>query len=185
MADLDNSKIQRLVYDATAAGINPLAALGSPISTPSAMQVTPSFSSPRVEGSTATGDAVGDAFHSIGGVFGLRRQQLENELLEAQIEGTRAQVAEARSRSVIRAARAVSTGGPGQTLDEFVIDPQRTTHVRGPGDWFRIPSRGGSDAQSWEDRYGDVIENAAGIGNLIWDIGAMLPTRSAEGWRGF
>lgn len=160
--DIDSTKVRRLVEDAKAAGIHPLAALGSTVAGSSAMPVAPSFTSPVVAGSSAMGDSVGDAFAQLAAGLSLKRQGLENELLAAQ-------VGEARSRSVIAKARAAAVGGPGSTLAEHIIDPQRTSHVRTPlGVVMTNPNT--SDAQTYEDRYGDIVENVAGVGNLISDL---------------
>lgn len=94
-----DTQIQRLVADARAAGIHPLAALGSPVAS--------SFGTPI--GSTGAGDAIGDALSSAG----LLKKQ--GALLDAQISSERAKaaalMAEAQSRTHIQSARRVVTDG--------------------------------------------------------------------------
>lgn len=98
--DRQDSSIQRLVADARAAGIHPLAALGSPIAG--------SFGTPM------TGSAVGDA------VDGWRASSLDSKqgkLLDAQIATEEAKrlalLSEATSRTRYQQARqATSSGAP-------------------------------------------------------------------------
>lgn len=94
------NSIQQIVSDAKAAGIHPLAALGSPAAS--------SYGSPV--GSSTTGDAIGDAISE----FGRSRKQdklqgKQDRLIEAQIDTEKAKAdalrAEARSRTMISSAR--------------------------------------------------------------------------------
>lgn len=93
-----DSQIQRIVADARKAGIHPLAALGSPVSS--------SYGTP------VTGDSVGDAVSSLGSS---RSRRLQDKLLEAQISSERAKeialLSEAQSRTAITAARNGATSG--------------------------------------------------------------------------
>lgn len=164
----DASKIQRLVEDARKAGIHPLAALGSSASGAMAQSVAPTFQAPQHASPPPMGDAVADAFGQLAGILTLRKQKLEGDLMAEQVKA-------ARSRTAIAAARAATIGGPGSASGEFVIEPQRTSHIRPPFMIPHIPSGGTSDSQSVEDRYGDVVENVYGIGNLLWDLGNMVP----------
>lgn len=95
-----DTSIQRLVKDAQAANISPLAALGSSAAGSNATPV----------GSSNTGNYIGDAISSAGQAFsnrGAKKLQLENaslqnELLQAQIDSINSQtVATATSRTRI------------------------------------------------------------------------------------
>lgn len=95
----DNS-IQRLVRDARAAGIHPLAALGSPIAGTNAAPV----------GSTATGDTVGDAIlarRSLEAEIESKRadRDLKREALNQEKLKTNEMILDARNRTAIMAAR--------------------------------------------------------------------------------
>lgn len=94
-----DTQIQRIAADARAAGIHPLAALGSPVSS--------SYGTP------VTGDSVGDAVSSLGSS---RSRRLQDDLVRAQISSEKAKeialLAEATSRTSIAAARNGATSGP-------------------------------------------------------------------------
>lgn len=102
-----DSQIQRIVADARAAGIHPLAALGSPVSS--------SYGTP------IAGDSIGDAIGALGG-GSLRAKQ--EKLLDAQIRSERAKeealIAEATSRTRIAGARNTTRGGPIPLYVEYI-----------------------------------------------------------------
>lgn len=166
--------IQWKVADAKAAGIHPLYALGAQ---------TASFAPSSV------GDPLGGAISDMGQNIGravdaasssgdrllnkaitslqLERAGLENELLRSQIARERAQLGPGFPGD------ATLIEGQGDTTGEKVVSPQRTTNVRiGMGPVRLNPSF--SDAQTWEDRWGDseIAQMIAGgiIGSAdIWN----------------
>lgn len=94
------NSVQQIVNDAKAAGIHPLAALGSPAAA--------NYASPV--GSSPFGDAVADGMDTLGRSISNRRSnRLDNELRTAQIDTERAKAealrAEATSRTRISTAR--------------------------------------------------------------------------------
>lgn len=147
--------IQWRVADAKKAGIHPLYALGAQ---------TASFAPSSV------GDPIGGAISDMGQDIGravdaastsgdrvinkaitslqLERAGLENELLRSQIARERGQLGPGfpGTPTLIE--------GQGDTSAEKVVPPQRTTNFRaGLGPVALNPNF--SDAQTWEDRYGD------------------------------
>lgn len=92
----EDNQLQRMVADATAAGISPVAALGA----------SGAYSQTANYQPETSGDLIGAG---LADVFG-ERAELENALLEAQVDATRAEAAasvmEARSRSATGAVRA-------------------------------------------------------------------------------
>jgi len=106
----EDSRIQRLVKDARAAGIHPLAALGSPVSS---SPVTPI-------GSTVTGDAIGDFYQrrqakdqlQLAKENAAADRDLKREMLNQEKLKTSAMIADAQSRTEIMRARQAGTQGP-------------------------------------------------------------------------
>lgn len=167
----DDNKLQRLVADAKSAGVHPLAALGSSIAGSFASPVSPSFTA-----NTAMGDAVGAAASSFANMIpdkgAQQTTQLQNDLLRAQIDKTKAEsadiLANATSRSLISKVRAAAIGGPGTTLTSANVDepPSRRTFVTPGGSFTTSPS---TPAQVWEDQYGDLVGGFVGAGNFLSD----------------
>ncbi len=125
---LARNSVRYRVEDARRAGINPLAAMGAPTMggiVTSAMVQPTSVQASQDQPSYAMGDAVGSALANVTTPAMRERQALENQLLRAQINstdaGTAATVAEARSRSVIAAARAGSMGGAIPTSNVSIL----------------------------------------------------------------
>lgn len=147
--------IQWKVADAKKAGIHPLYALGAQ---------TASFAPSSV------GDPLGGAISDMGQNIGravdaasssgdrvvnkaitalqLERAGLENELLRSQIARERGQLGPGFPGT------ATLIEGQGDTSSEKVVDPQRTTNIRIGRGPVRL-NKEFSDAQTWEDRYGD------------------------------
>lgn len=141
-------KIRMTVEDAKAAGVHPLAALGS--------SVAGSWIAPQAN--TGIGDAVAHAGHAIGQMRQQKKQdttqQLQNDLLKAQIRRTDAETADlvstAQSRSNISRMRAAAIGGPqvlpgNPSVEETALFEKyhagggaSTTQPRGmdPGEWL-------------------------------------------------
>lgn len=182
------SGIQWRVADAKKAGIHPLYSLGAQ---------TASFAPSSV------GDPLGGAISDMGQNIGravdaastsgervankalfslqLERAGLENELLRSQIARERGQIGPGFPGGL------AVMEGQGDTAVERVTPPQRTPHIamgRGP---IRL-NKAFSDAQTWEDRYGDseIAQMIAGgtiasadIYNAVksWLRGKFQPTR--------
>lgn len=177
----DDNKIRRLVDDAKSAGVHPLAALGSSVAGSFASPVSPTFTP-----NTAMGDAVGNAAANFANMIPDKGAQqttsLQNDLLRAQINKTKAESAEilanATSRSLISKVRAAAIGGPGSTLtSKSVSDPERVRFVT-PGGTFT--SSASTPAQTWEDQYGDLVGGLVGAGNFLSDSWQDAKER----WRG-
>lgn len=142
------------VEDAKAAGLHPLAALGAQTSSFSPI----SIGSPAATGLAAAGQDIGraigamrtpdekaDAYTQALRALQLQRGQLENTLLASRI-------------------RLVNQPGTGPGLPGLDQEkqPQRTTSIGTPGGrLFTDPNV--SDAQTIQDRYGDIAENVYGI----------------------
>lgn len=154
------NKIRWTVNDAKRSGIHPLAALGSPVSSP--------MGTPVGASSASLGDAIGRAAELLAnGINGKaaieraeERDQLENELLRAQIGHSNAETSalltDAQSRSMIAKTRAAAIGGPSAKIQnmfgpDIPINPKMNQRQR-----------------DMEDRYGDI--DVGGVQNLLQDI---------------
>lgn len=160
--------IQWKVADAKAAGIHPLYGLGANTVSYSPVSVgSPDLGAMGADigrAIDATSSDTGRVANGILGKLALERAGLENELLRANI------------RSVNnRAASQVGPPMPG-LIPEVTRVPVRTDGVNiGVG----VPSNPYfSDAQSFEDRYGEFGGSLLGLGNIPADIGHSA-------WHGF
>lgn len=148
----EDNRIQRLVVDARAAGIHPLAALGA------GGGGSGSFAMPEAVygGAPVTGSAVGDAIKAFGDTLPMVNEQgaLQTELLRAQIRNVDAStanlIAEARRTTMSSAVKAASN----TSFADVKLQEQPDT----------------STAQEVQDRYGDIIENIFGIAKLGRDV---------------
>lgn len=159
------SGIQWKVADAKKAGVHPLAALGAQTTSyaPSTVGV-PDFG--------ASGQALGNAIHRTADPhtraatdLALTRAGLENDLLRAQINAIRA----TRPPSSPAMPLNTNTAIPGQPATELGPAPEHT-HLRtesSPG-YITIDPRN-SDAQKYEDRYGDAAQEIYGLRNWFAD----------------
>lgn len=148
------SGVQWRVEDAKKAGIHPLAALG--------FQGT-SYT-PQTVGSADFGPHLASLGNSIYKSsdpatqraidLSLDKAGLENELLRAQI-------------GAIRATRTPSPGVPSGRQRVNSTDPPAPEHSGLRGGFTHDPNV--SDAQKFEDRYGDIIQEFAGIRNFVHD----------------
>jgi len=155
------NSIQWRVADAKAAGIHPLAALGAQTQAPLAQPVM----------GDAVGAGVAKAFENKEGA------DLANDLLRSQIRNTDAQTDAtiAQSRSLIADARRA-----GQSLSTRQLDPQRERLGFGGAGNARVDPRL-SDAQTIQDRYGDVAESVYGIlGALPGDMNHAFELRDTR-----
>lgn len=171
------SGIQWKVKDAEAAGIHPLYALGAN---------TVSYSPTSVGTTPANFDFLGDAGQNIGraiqsqqsgprqlAALQLTAAQLQNEGLNLDNELKKTQLF-----SAARLARQPGTGpgipdlfgpeGESPPLMHDARNPQYTPNLRAFGKDFQ-PSAGWSDAQSFEDRYGELSDYIMGPAILAAD----------------
>lgn len=148
-------EIRRRVVDAKAAGLHPLTAMGINPASGSVHSFSPSQSTggstyyPRyspVSAPTAPTE--------------LERAQARN--LNAQ---TDLMIKQAQDSDWARIDQAIT---PDKLIEEL-RNPQRTTHVKIAGIPLRSAS-GFSDAQTYEDRYGEVGGSAIGLANIPADV---------------
>lgn len=156
----DDTKIRRLVVDSRAAGIHPLAALGS--------QVAGQMGS---SGMVYSGDAAGDALRSVRSRDPLQEEnaRLQNESLKADIDRTRADTARilaaaATSRTDIARATSASRGSSAD-----VAPPVKAFG----GTIQRDPSRF-SSADVAQQEFGEAGEWAIGLPSLIDAAGRAI-----------
>lgn len=160
--DFAQKGIRWKVADATAAGLHPLAALGANTMSYSPVQVG-DMAGPLADmgqnidrARKATSSEEGRVVGQVNNRLSVERQGLENELLRAQINST-------------NATTRAQLGPPmPHMMDEKLVDPQRTKGLNvGVGvksnPYF-------SDAQTYEDRYGEVGGSALGLVNVPADI---------------
>lgn len=163
----NKTKIQTTVKDARAAGIHPLAALGSP--------VAGSWASPVARYS---GDAIGEGLSRLGDAVnkgaGNELQRLQMDAERARIRNldanTAATLADAQSRSAIAAARR-----RGQTMD--VADVATTTDPRSV---MLGADPSWPDAQKYENRYGELSDFIFGPA-IAWSDFKRGPMAEASG----
>lgn len=146
---LDRTKIQTMVKDANAAGLHPLAMVGSQISSP----VLNSFQSNTPPSAIAQSNPVDLA--------AIQLSDAQARLVNKQADFVDEQIADSR---LARAKQAVTP----DKLIEDIVNPQRTSHVKiGGGTLSSNPAF--SDAQTYEDRYGELGGALMGLLNLPAD----------------
>lgn len=142
----EDNFIRRRVYDARSAGIHPLAALG--------VSQSGSFATPQAAfgGAPITGSAVGDALSSMGAAMPSVNDELQTQLLKAQIANVNASttqmLADATSRTKI--------------FDGQVSSPGRTHMLGAVG----MDSKRRHAAQEAEDDLGDIMQEIVGMFNI-------------------
>lgn len=164
--EMANTSVQRRVRDANAAGVSPLFALGAP---------TMNFSSSIGSTLGAAGSEIGSGFEQMGqdftraraagmdsseraaatGIMGrlaVERGGLENELLRAQIARIRTSTPAVQTQPLI----------PGQAPRDPDATPMGIVLPEGTV----MESGATSPANTWEQQYGDIVQNAAGTVRL-------------------
>lgn len=165
----DNSKVRRLVEDARAAGIHPLAAMGvaGGGGFQAAQGVVPTLNAPVTEANTSAGDAVGAAGAMIGSAIDNRVSPLDQRMKLSQINLMDAQatdlLSQARSRSIIAAARAA---GPRVLADAPTIRGASVPLTRDPNQF--------SSAGEVEEEYGGIAGEVFGLGSLATSVGRAI-----------
>lgn len=193
------------VADAKAAGLHPLAALGaqtssfSPISVGSTDTTSPGFGDMgqslgrALEAKTTDAERVSTiapAMAKVAQTFQLERMNLENEVLKSDIALKRAQLPPPMPGGSIP----IPTPGPPRSHDGLALgeDDMKQKQGDAPGQAYSRPFGyrldhypGLSDAQSFEDRYGDS-EVGSMLKGLVNQIGDHLytfgPDSRAAGW---
>lgn len=147
----DSSYFQRRAKDLKAAGLHPLAGLGAQVSGPIMAQQSSSYGGgsgvnyPRYSPVDLSSMEVNRA-HAL-------KLKAETNFIEQQTQD-----------SIIARARSISP----DKLVEDIHNPQRTTHVK-----YGVPVRSApafSDAQTYEDRYGELGGSVLGLGNIPADV---------------
>lgn len=177
------SGIQWKVEDAKKAGIHPLYAMGANTVSYAPQSVGGqdfSFLSDagqnigRAMDATRSNPAKANALALTASQVQLEGLQLDNEIKRAQLASAVAltrQSANPGLPSVLTSADVVGMPGQGDSpqvdADRFT-DPQLSTSLREAG--IRQPvNPNWSDAQTFQDRYGEIMENVYGIANLFAD----------------
>lgn len=172
------SGIQWRVKDAEAAGIHPLYALGAqttsyaPVSVGGGNFAEAGQNIGRAIDATRSNPAKADALANTASQIQLEGLQLDNEIKRAQLASAHALANQSSNPglpSVLTTNDIMGMPGQGDSpqLDRMV-DPQLSTSLREAG--IRQPvNPNWSDAQTFQDRYGELMENVYGIGNLFAD----------------
>lgn len=188
--DFAQNGVRWKVDDARAAGVHPLFALGAN---------THSFSPVSVGSSSdsSVGDSIASAGQNIGraaqaamtaperqkaaaaDALTLEKAGLENELLRTQILSLKKSqlgppMPRLNSNQSIPGQPSTEKGNP--------ATPKNKSLGMGYGD--KLPAQSdASDAEDWETRYGDLVQNIAGVGNLIYDGYHYAEPKVRSGWK--
>lgn len=153
------------VDDARAAGLHPLAALGA--------QLSP-FTPGGQGGQTFTGSTKGDAIRAAGAAIAESvarsgKEKAETRLLNAQADLVTQQAVDSQNARL----KQVQVNDVVTPDYHKVVDPQFTHHTKFLG--MNVKSSPlGSDAQTYEDRYGEVAGAALGVVNVPLDWGYSM-----------
>lgn len=145
----EDTRLQRLVKDGTAVGLHPLAAIGAQAVGPAATQF---FSQPGYEGSGGSSDL------RVGYKTESQLEKAQAELLQKQSDLIDEQILDSQIARLPKTPELITD----------VVNPQRTSHVDIGGGKLKS-NPGYSDAQSYEDRYGEIVGALMGILNLPAD----------------
>lgn len=163
------------VRDAKAAGVHPLAALGAQLG-----QYTPIHGGSG-GGFGATGDVAADAVRFAAAQIAEMVANLDESKSRTRLNNAQADLLAAQA-AASTIARAVSPGTPRPTPQSppghDVVNPQFTPTIS-PG--FSIRTNPNfSDAQSYEDRYGEVGGSIMGLMNIPADVLYEAAQRKAD-----
>lgn len=164
------NSIRWRVEDAKAAGVHPVYALGAPTMSfaPSSVGDT---SMPtalagmgqdigRAVNATRTGQ---EKFDATVRALSVTKMGLENDLLSAQI----AQINQG-GRQPNFPGGATLVEGQGDVPEVRMVPPTQITHTREPGGNVQRTQKM-SDAEVYESRYGDLVQELYGVRNWLWD----------------
>lgn len=148
------------VADAKAAGLHPLAALGSQINSASPSGIPGQFG-----GGSAKSDGMRAAAQQISQIMAEKEEtQSRTELNRAQADLLKQQAEDSKMARAVQLSNAVQDGDAVHKL----VEPQRTPKLMVGG----VPIKtfpGGSDAQTFEDRYGELGGSVLGLTNIPAD----------------
>lgn len=152
------------VNDARAAGLHPLAALGAQLS-----PATPTGQMGQFESGSAKGDAIRAAGAALAeSVARQGKEKAETRYLNAQADLTEIQ---ARDSLVARTAQAQHTDVNTPGFKE--VQQQRTVPLISTP-FGNIRTSKNADAQTYEDRYGEVAGSMLGFSNVSADVWQTL-----------
>lgn len=162
--------IQWKVDDAKKAGVHPLAALGAQ---------TTSYSPVSVGGAdfTQSGQSLGraldahmDTTERTVSKLAVEKAALENDYLRAQIASIRGRINQAPipARPSERDDNLIQGQGDTRAVTK-ITNPEELTHLNTPFGRMRVRPFT-SNAQTYEDRYGDIIQEFGGLGNFVADL---------------
>lgn len=203
---LVNNRIWATVEDAKRAGIHPLVALGSGASGGWASPVPydggggPGWGSSVGAGLGALGDSLSALYENDTDLADRRaaraeesRQRGLDRLAAKQVPArstldklnedyVREQIFETRSRTLLNQAQARAVGaetgqtlaGPGAGAPHVFKTPLNTG--------TDLTAGRGTDAQDWENRYGQIVGEAAGLGNAAMDTYDMVKRKVRKWW---
>jgi len=174
------SGIQWRVKDAEKAGIHPLYALGaqttsySPVSVGGGSFADVGQNIGRAIDSTRSNPAKAEALANTASQIQLEGLQLDNEIKRAQLASAHALARQSSNPGLPGVlTRAAVDGMPGQgdapQVEDRVMSPQFTPYLRAFGG-ARSTTGGFSDAQAYEDRYGELSDYIMGPTILMSDI---------------
>lgn len=166
------NSLQWKIADAQKAGVHPLAALGAQTYSASPISIGgPDWSSVGQSVGRAVSAGMDTTERTVA-KLAVEKAGLENEYLRAQIASVRTRIAQ-HSQPAVPGNQQYVLDGQGETaipaIDK-ITNPQRTPYTRTPAGTV-IANTPGSDAQVYEDRYGDVAQEVYGLNNLYWDRG--------------
>lgn len=178
------------VDDARAAGVHPLFALGASTHSFSPVSVGSDTSNPMGDAIASAGQNIGRAAQAAmtaperqkaaaADALVLEKAGLENELLRTQILSLKKNqlgppMPSLSNNQSIKGQPSTEKGNP--------ATPKNKALGMGGGDKLSAV-QDASDAEDWETRYGDVIQNIAGVGNLVYDGYHYAEPKVRSGWK--
>lgn len=161
--------LRRRVNDARAAGLHPLAALGA--------QITPFTPVHGGGGSVYTGDSMADAVRQAGSIAADSLQQDPESESRTRLNNAQSAVLEAQAANRISPGAAPYPGAQDEIHE--VVPPQRTGALSVGRPYLTNPHF--SDAQTYEDRYGELGGSLLGLFNFPADLYQFIKDLVGEG----